>query len=59
MNLQQLRGWIDYERRFLPALSPAERIDYFEKRVRLVAINPLRRILNKEIIVAGRIHRRC
>src|SRR5262249_47591635 len=45
--------WLDYERTHLPALSPTERIDYFEKRVRLVAINPLRRILNTEIIVAG------
>lgn len=53
MNAPQLRGWIDYERQFLPALSRAERIEYFEKRVRLVAINPLRRILNTEIIVAG------
>ena len=53
MAVPQLRGWIDYERQFLPALKAADRIDYFEKRVRLVAINPLRRILNTEIIVAG------
>jgi hypothetical protein len=50
---RQLRGWIDYERQFLPALAPAERIDYFEKRVGLVAINPLCRILRTEIIVSG------
>jgi hypothetical protein len=53
MAVPQLRGWIDYERQFLPALQPADRINYFEKRVRLVAINPLRRILNTEIVVAG------
>jgi hypothetical protein len=53
MAVQDLRGWIDYDRPFLPALTAAERIDYFEKRVRLVAINPLRRILKTEVIVAG------
>ena len=53
MAMQHLRGWIDYERQFLSALTPVERIDYFEKRVRLVAINPLRRILDTEVIVSG------
>jgi hypothetical protein len=39
-----LRGWIDYDRPSLPALLPPERIDYFELRVKLVAINLLGRI---------------
>lgn len=51
MNVEQLRGRMDYERQFLPTLTEPERIDYFEKRVRLVAISPLRRILDTEIIV--------
>lgn len=46
-----LSGFLDYDRDKLPALSPAERIDYFEKRVRLVVIAPLRRLLRTEIIV--------
>lgn len=50
MSIADLRGWIDYDRDKLPALSADERIDYFEKRVRLVAINPLRRILSTEIM---------
>jgi hypothetical protein len=52
-GVHDLRGWLDYDRQHLPALSPDERIDYFEKRVRLVAVNPLRRILATEIIVEG------
>jgi hypothetical protein len=53
MSVVDLRGWIDYDRDKLPALSPDERIDYFEKRVRLVAINPLRRVLSTEIMPAA------
>lgn len=53
VGVHNLRGWLDYDRQHLPALSPDERIDYFEKRVRLVAINPLRRIHATEIIVHG------
>jgi hypothetical protein len=49
MNNAGLRGWLDYDRDKLPALTAAEQIDYFEKRVRLVAVNPLRRILATEI----------
>ncbi|MEO8505377.1 MAG: hypothetical protein ABI609_15885 [Acidobacteriota bacterium] len=49
MNGPVLSGWIDYDRPHLSALSPSQRIDYFERRVRLVAINPLGRILNTEI----------
>jgi hypothetical protein len=48
-----LSGWIDIDRPSLPALTPLERIDYFEKRVRLVLIEPLRRILDTEIHVKG------
>jgi hypothetical protein len=48
-----LTGWLDYDRPHLPALAPPERVDYFEKRVRLVAINPLRRVLENEILQAG------
>lgn len=51
--IKDLRGWIDYDRDRLPSLSPADRIDYFERRVRLVAVSPLRRILATEIIVQG------
>jgi hypothetical protein len=39
-----LTGWVDYDRPQLPSLNAAERIDYFEKRVRLVVINPLERM---------------
>ena len=53
MMVKDLSGWLDYDRDKLPSLSPAERIDYFEKRVRKVAVNPLRRILTTEIIVEG------
>jgi hypothetical protein len=45
-----LTGWVDYDRRLLSALGPADRIDYLEKRTRLVALNPLGRILQTEII---------
>ena len=51
--MKDLRGWIDYDRDRLPSLSLADRIDYFERRVRLVAVSPLRRILATEIIVQG------
>ena len=50
MSVADLRGWIDYDRDKLPSLSPDERVDYFERRVRLVAINPLRRVLSTEIM---------
>ena len=46
--LEELTGWLDYDRDKLRALSPTERVDYFEKRVRKVAVNPLRRILAPE-----------
>ena len=49
---QPLRGWLDYDRTRLPALSPSQRIDYFEKRVRMVAINPLHRLLENEVHVS-------
>jgi hypothetical protein len=51
--VRDLRGWIDYDRQYLPSLKPAERTDYFKKRVRLVFINPLARILETEILVEG------
>jgi hypothetical protein len=44
-----LTGWIDYDRPHLTGRGPAERVDYLEKRTRLVAINPLRRILDNEL----------
>jgi hypothetical protein len=50
--LQHLRGWIDYDRPTLHLLQIKERIEYFEKRVRLVVINPLRRILDNEVHIA-------
>jgi hypothetical protein len=37
-----LTGWLDCDRADLAALDSGERIDYFEKRVRLVAVRPLR-----------------
>jgi hypothetical protein len=46
-----LTGWLDYDRDRLPSLDNAERITYFEKRVRLVTLNPLRRILAHEIFL--------
>jgi hypothetical protein len=55
---QQLRGWLDYDRPSLHLLSTKERIDYFEKRVRLVVVNPLDRILNNEVHVPLT-HQRC
>ena len=48
-----LTGWLDYDRDSLGALTDEQRIDYFEKRVHLVVINPLRRILKTEIMVEG------
>jgi hypothetical protein len=48
--LTALTGWVDYDRPRLPALGPDERIGYFEKRTRRVALNPLRRILQSEIL---------
>jgi hypothetical protein len=45
-----LTGWIDYDRPLLPALDRVGRIDYFERRTRLVALNPLHRILQSEIL---------
>lgn len=47
--LPQLTGWVDYDRPQLSALTPMERVDYLEKRVRLVVIQPLKRILDTEI----------
>lgn len=44
-----LTGWVDYDRDKLPGLSPAERVIYFEWRVRRMVINPLERILTSEI----------
>lgn len=51
--VNDLRGWLDYDRDKLPSLSPEQRVDYFEKRVSLVVIRPLQRILKTEIIVHG------
>jgi len=48
--LTTLTGWVDYDRPFLPALGRTGRIDYFETRTRLVALNPLHRILQREIL---------
>ena len=47
--LPHLRGWVDYDRSQLPVLNPMERVDYLEKRVRLVVVRPMRRILDTEI----------
>ena len=44
MNKRQfrsLKGWIDYERKYLPSLTDNQRIDYFEKRLNLVLLVPL------------------
>ena len=46
-----LTGWMDYDRPSLSALQPTDRIAYFEKRIRLVVVTPLRRILETEIHV--------
>jgi hypothetical protein len=51
--VDQLRGWIDYDRDKLPALDYQQRVAYFDRRVRLVVISPLRRILATEIMPAG------
>jgi hypothetical protein len=47
--MAELTGWIDYDRPHLASLSPTDRISYLEKRTRLVALNPLRRILTLEV----------
>jgi hypothetical protein len=47
--MAELTGWIDYDRPHLASLSPTDRINYLEKRTRLVALNPLRRILTLEV----------
>jgi hypothetical protein len=47
----KLTGWVDYDRPQLSSLNAAERVDYFERRVRLVVINPLERIVSNEIHV--------
>lgn len=44
-----LTGWIDYDRPHIRSLAPAKRIDYFETRTRLVALNPMRRLLHHEV----------
>ena len=44
-----LSGWVDVDRPQLGSLSWNQRIDYFEQRVTLVVLNPLRRILQTEI----------
>lgn len=45
MLRKELTGWIDKDRPLLPALDADERVDYFEKRVRQVVINPVERLL--------------
>jgi len=50
--VQHLSGWLDYDRPSLHLLGLNERVAYFEKRVRLVVVNPLDRILNNEVHVA-------
>ncbi len=53
MKASDLRGWLDYDRGKLHLLPPDERVAYFEKRVRYVALHPLRRILTRELDVPG------
>ncbi|MFI4922594.1 MAG: hypothetical protein ACHP6J_02640 [Burkholderiales bacterium] len=40
-QFRRLKGWIDYERKYLPSLTVDQRIDYFEKRLKLVLLVPL------------------
>jgi hypothetical protein len=47
--MAELTGWIDYDRPYLAALTPVDRVSYLEKRTRQVALNPLRRILDTEV----------
>jgi hypothetical protein len=50
MPTTPLHYWVDYDRPQLPLLTLNERIDYFEKRVRMVLVNPLiRMVKNNEI----------
>jgi len=49
--VEELTGWIDYDRPHLSRLGPGERLDYFERRVRFVAISPLGRLIETEIHV--------
>jgi hypothetical protein len=51
VRVSELTGWVDYDRDKLGGLTGDQRIEYFEKRVRLVLISPLRRILATEIVV--------
>lgn len=46
----ELTGWVDYDRKYFPAMSLDERIELFEYRVRLVVLNPLRKILATQIL---------
>ena len=43
-QFRQLKYWIDYDRKDLPSLSAAQRIDYFEKRLKRVLLVPLEQI---------------
>ncbi|MDO8680148.1 MAG: hypothetical protein Q7R30_16625 [Acidobacteriota bacterium] len=52
-KVEALKGFLDYDRPHFAGLDAAQRVDYFEKRVRLVVIRPLRRLLDTEIIVDG------
>jgi hypothetical protein len=50
--VDHLRGWLDYDRPSLNLLAPTERIDYFEKRVRMVVVTPLERVLTNEVNIS-------
>lgn len=43
------RGFIDYDRNRLRTAPPSERLDWFEDRVLLVVINPLKDILESQV----------
>ena len=45
-----LTGWVDYDRSTLVSLPLDERIEWFNYRVRLVVINPLKKILETQIL---------
>jgi len=52
--IDNLTGWIDYDREKLKTISKTDKIKYFEKRVCLVIISPINRLLNETNEVVGR-----
>jgi len=50
---KKLTGWIDEDAHLLSSLDSDERIDYFEKRVSLVLVEPLNRLWKSKAILGS------